>query len=108
MSRKGFRCGYEDHLIEKCPNPTKESQKRRKKLRFNEKGNCACNNGQKKSNQKIYAYMVSKTGNDECPGGNFGDSSQLTNWILVSGATCQMTTEVADFIQGLLEDMDKN
>ena len=37
----------------------------------------------------------------------FGDSSQLNNWILVSGATCQMRPEVSYFIPGLLEDTDE-
>ena len=46
--------------------------------------------------------------NDECPSGNFGDSLQLTNWILNSGATCHMTTEVSDFIPCSLEDQDKH
>ena len=46
--------------------------------------------------------------NDECPSGNFGDSSQLTNWILDSGATCHMKPEVSDFIPGSLEDTDKH
>ena len=46
--------------------------------------------------------------NAECPSGNFGDSSQLKNWILDSGATCHMTTEVSDFITGSLEDTDKH
>ena len=47
------------------------------------------------------------SGNDVCHGGNFGDSLQLTNWILDSGATCHTTPHVSDFIQGLLEDTDK-
>ena len=38
---------------------------------------------------------------------DYGDSSQLTNWILDSGATCHMTPEVMDFIPGSLEDADK-
>ena len=38
---------------------------------------------------------------------NYGDSLQLTNWILDSGATCHMTPEVMDFIPGSLEDTDK-
>ena len=38
---------------------------------------------------------------------DYGDSSQLTNWILDSGATCHMTPEVKDFIPGTLEDTDK-
>ena len=56
--------------------------------------------------QKIYAYMARISGNDECPSGNYGDSLQLTNWILDSGATCHMTPDVFDFILDLLEDTD--
>ena len=37
----------------------------------------------------------------------YGDSSQLTNWILDSGATCHMTPEVTDIIPGALEDTEK-
>ena len=46
--------------------------------------------------------------NDECPSGNFGDSSKLSNRILDYGATCHMTPEVSDFITGSLEDTDKH
>ena len=46
------------------------------------------------------------SGNGECPSGNFGDSLQLTNWILDYVATCHMTPEVSYFIPGSLEDMD--
>ena len=45
------------------------------------------------------------SGNNKCPSGKFGDSSQLTNWILDSGATCHMTPEVSYFIPSLLEYM---
>ena len=38
---------------------------------------------------------------------DYGDSSQLTNWILDSRATCHMTPEVTDFVSGSLEDTDK-
>ena len=38
---------------------------------------------------------------------DYGDSSQLTNWILESGATCHMMPEVKDLIPGSLEDTDK-
>ena len=38
---------------------------------------------------------------------DYGDSLQLTNWILDSRATCHMTLEVIDFIPGLSEDKDK-
>ena len=38
---------------------------------------------------------------------DYGDSSQLTNLILDSGATYHMTPEVTDFIPGSLEDTDE-
>ena len=44
--------------------------------------------------------MARISNNDEFPGRDFGDSSQMTNWILDSGATCHMTPQVSDFIIG--------
>ena len=61
----------------KNPKPPKENYKWRKQV---------CDNGKNNSDQEIYAYMARMYGNDECPSANFGDSSQLTNWILDSGA----------------------
>ena len=52
--------------------------------------------------------MARMSSNDKCPSGNFGGSSQLTNWILDSVATCYMSPEVQDFIPGSLSDTDKN
>ena len=75
MPQKCFRCGSEDHLIEKCPKPSKENDKWQKQVRFNEKCNCACNNSENNSNKKIYASMARMSGNDECTSENFGDSS---------------------------------
>ena len=46
--------------------------------------------------------------NEKCPSRNFGDSLQLTNWILDPGAMYHMTTEVSDFITYLLYDTDKH
>ena len=51
--------------------------------------------------------MSRMSSNGERPSENYGDSSQLTNWILYLGATCHMTPEVSDFIRGSLEDTDK-
>ena len=45
--------------------------------------------------------------NDENPSSYFGDISQLTNWILDSGATSHMTPQISDFIPALLEDTDQ-
>ena len=75
---------------------------------MNEKVNHACYNGKSNSEQKIYASMARRSGNDECPSGNFGDSFQLTNCILDYVKMCHMTPEVSDFVPGLLEDTDKH
>ena len=42
--------------------------------------------------------MARMSDNKESPGRYFGDSSQLTNWILDSVATCHMTPQVSDFV----------
>ena len=51
--------------------------------------------------------MARMSNDDKCENKDYGDSSQLTNWILDSGATSHMTPEVTDFIPGSLEDTDK-
>ena len=89
--RKYFRCGSEDHLIAKFPKPPKDNETWKKQLHFNEKVNPACSNNEDNSDQKIYASISCMSVDDECPSGNFGESSKLTNWILFSGATCHMT-----------------
>ena len=94
-------------MIAKCPKPPKDNEKRLKQVRFNEKGNFACDNGKDNNDHKIYAYMAQISSDGELKSGEYGDSSQLTNLILDSGATCHMTPEVSDFIPGSLEDTDK-
>ena len=51
--------------------------------------------------------MACISNNEKWHSGHFGDSSQLTNCISYSGATCHMTPEVSDYITGFLEDMHK-
>ena len=102
-----IRCGSEDHMISKYPKPPKDNEKRRRQVRFNEKGNRACDNGKNNDDHKIYAPMTRMSSNDKRSSENYGDSSQLTNWILDSGATCHMTPEISDIIPGSLEDTDK-
>ena len=63
--RKYFRCGYKDHMIAKCPKPPKDNKKRRRQVRFNEKGNRACDNGKNNNDHKIYASMAQMSSNDE-------------------------------------------
>ena len=41
------------------------------------------------------------------PRRGFGDSSQLTNWILDSGGTCHMTPDISYFILGSFVETDK-
>ena len=94
-------------MISKSLNPPKDNEKRRNQVIFIEKGNHACDNNKNYSDQKIYASMACMSSNDEHSSENYGDSSQLTNWILDLGATCHMTPEVSDSILGSLEDKDK-
>ena len=94
-------------MISKFPKPPKDSEKRRKSVRFNEKGNRTCDNREDENDHNIYAYMARMSSDDERKSGEYGDSSQLTNWILDSGATGHMTPEVTGFIPGSLEDTDK-
>ena len=44
---------------------------------------------------------------DERKSVKYGESLQLTNWILCLGATCHMTPEVSDSIPVSLEDTDQ-
>ena len=84
--RKCFRCGSEYNMISKFPKPPKDNEKQRKQVCFNEKGNRACDNGKDKDDHKIYAYMARISSDGERKSGEYGDSSQLTNWILDSGS----------------------
>ena len=67
----------------------------------------ARDNGENNDNHKIYASMARMSSDDEHKSVKYGDSLQLTNWILYSGATCHMNPEVSDFIPVTLEDTDK-
>ena len=94
-------------MIAKFPKPPKDSDKWRKSVSFNEKVNHACDNSEDDNDHKKYASMAWMSSDDERESKEYGDSLQLTNWILDSEATCHMTPEVTDFIPGSLEDTDK-
>ena len=94
-------------MIAKCPKPPKYNEKRKKQVRFNEKVNRACDNGKDNNDHKIYASMAQMYSDDERKSVKYGDSSQLTNWILDLVATCHMTPEVSDFIPVSLKDKYK-
>ena len=59
---KCFRCGSVDHLIAKCPKPSKDKGKQRKRVRFNERGNHVLQkefeNSDNYYDQKIYASIA--------------------------------------------------
>ena len=57
--------------------------------------------------QKMCALMARISYNKDSPRRRFGDSLQLTNWVLDSGATCHVTPEISDFIPGSLVETDK-
>ena len=79
---------------------TKNNEKRQNQVRLNEKVNCARDNGESNNDHNIYAYMARMSSNDERKSEKYGDSLQLTNWILDSGEICHMTPEASDFIAG--------
>ena len=94
-------------MIAKCPKPPKDSEKRCKSERSKETCNPACDNSDYDNDHNIYASIAQMSSDDKRESKDYGDSLQLTNWILDSGATCHMTTEVTDFIPGSLENTDK-
>ena len=94
-------------MIAKCPKPPKDSEKRRKSNKAKEKGNSAKDNSDDDDDLKVYASMAQMSNDDVRENKDYGDSSQLTNWMLESGSTCHMTVEVTDFIPGSLDNTDK-
>ena len=64
-------------------------------------------NNDNDNDQNINGSMAVIYVNDKSSSRYFGDSSQLTNCILDSRATCHMIPQVSDFIPGPLEDTDK-
>ena len=65
-------------------------------------------NGDNDNNQKIYAYLACILDNDEIPSRYFDNSSQLTSWILDSGATRHITPQFWGIIPVSLEDTNKH
>ena len=85
----------------------KSKYKKRKSEKSREKGNCAKDNSDNDDDLKVYASMARMSNYDVRENKDYGNSSQLTIWILDSGAMCHMTPEVTDLIPGSLEDTDK-
>ena len=110
-----FRCGSEDHFITNFPeldnfdNKVHWNMKKPKTraYRSTKIDKTSKKNSYEIESQKMYTSMARMSKNEEIPRINYGDSSQLTNWILDSGATCHMTPKISDFIPGLLAETDK-
>ena len=94
-------------LSQNVPSHLKTVRKDTSLEKTKEKGNSAKDNSDDDDELKVYAYMERMSNDDVRENKDYGNSSQLTNWILNSGATCHMTPEVTDFIPGSLEDTDK-
>ena len=75
-------------MIAKCPKPPKDSEKRRKSEKYKEKGNRACDNSNDDDELKVYASMAQMSNDDKREDKDYGDSLQLTNWVLESGVMC--------------------
>ena len=54
-----------------------------KESMFNEKGNCACNNGENNSDCEIYAYMAQMSSNEEWK--NHGKTEYLDRTLVQKG-----------------------
>ena len=85
-----FKCGLEDRLIANCPKQDTSD----KKFHFNTENpktrayistnidKMLENSTYQSESQKMYEYMARMSTNAEIPRKYFGDSLQLTNWIL--------------------------
>ena len=83
--RKFSKCRYVDHQISKFPKPPEDNGKELETVHFNERDDCAfqkeSENGDNDNNQKKYTSMAQMYSNDNSSSRDFGDSSQLTDWI---------------------------
>ena len=74
-------------MIAKCPKPPKDSDKRHKSKKSKKKVNRACDNSNDENDLKVYASMARISSDDKRENKDYGNSLQLTNWILDSGTT---------------------
>ena len=82
---KCSKCRYVDHQISKFPKPPEDNGKELETVHFNERDDCAfqkeSENGDNDNDQNKYASMAQMYSNDNSSSRDFGDSSQLTDWI---------------------------
>ena len=68
----------------------RKEKREESKFQEKEKGNSTKDNSDDEDEHKEYATMARMSNDDVSKSKDYGDSSQLTNWILDSGATCHM------------------
>ena len=110
-----FRCGSEDYFIKIFPKPDTSDNKvhwNTEKLktcayRLTKIDKTSENITDESESQKIYTSMARMYSNEESHRINYRDSSQLNNWILDSGDTCNMIPDISDFIPVSLLETDK-
>ena len=61
-------------MIAKCHKPPKDNEKQHKSVRFNEKVNRECDNGEDDNDHKIYASMAQISSDDGRENKEYGDS----------------------------------
>ena len=101
-----FKCGLDDHFVANCQKPDTLENKvnwnmenpKNRAYRYMEMDKMSDNSIDQSECQKIYTSMAPMSSNAESTRRYFGDSSQLSNWIIDSGATCHMTPDISDFI----------
>ena len=101
-----LRCGLEDHFITNFPKlDTSENKVHRNTDNNTNRAYISTkidrmseNSTYQSESQKTYMSMERMSYNEEISRRDFGDSLQLNNCILDSGATCQMTLDILDFI----------
>ena len=110
-----FRCGLEDYFIANYPEPDTLDKKVHqntekpkthvyKSIKIDKTSE---NSIYKIESQKIHLYVAPMSSNAERTRRYFGDSSQLTNWIVDSGETCHITPDISNNIPGSLVETDK-
>ena len=90
-------------MIAKCPNSPKDSEKRRKSERSNEKGNCACNNSDDENDLKVYASMALMSSDDKGENKDYGNRKNRKIVLLVLHLTKNQIIQIVNALDADLK-----